>query len=114
MVGRFIADISDPRCHIYRGAKLRGKYAAEVGYRGYGPTYHTIYGISYGECTTDEPFCMRWLNILEKMPFFTRRLIWHITNLVTIHNFPWLHNYHTIYIKLTFISDIIKDGCHML
>ena len=42
LVGRSIADISDLRRHIYRGAKRHGKYATEVGYRGYGPPYHTI------------------------------------------------------------------------
>ena len=31
-VGRSIADIYDPRRHIYQGAKRRGKYAAEVVY----------------------------------------------------------------------------------
>ena len=35
------ANISDPR-HIYRGPKRQGQYAAEVRYRGYGLTYHTI------------------------------------------------------------------------
>ena len=34
MVGRSIANISDPRHHIYRGTKCRGKYAVEVGYIG--------------------------------------------------------------------------------
>ena len=38
-------------------------------YRGYGPTYHTIYDISYGECAIDEPFCVRQLNIFEAMSF---------------------------------------------
>ena len=55
-VGRSIADIYDPRRHIYGGAKCGGKYAAEVIYRGYGPTYRIIYTIYYGECATDEPF----------------------------------------------------------
>ena len=44
-VGRSIANISDPRRHVYRGAKSRGKYATEVGYRGYRPTYRAIYTI---------------------------------------------------------------------
>ena len=56
MVGRSIADIYDLRRHIYRGAKRRDKYAAEVVYRGYGPTYRIIYTIYHGECATDEPF----------------------------------------------------------
>ena len=98
MVGRSIADISDPRHHIYWGTKRRGTYAAKAGYRGYGPTYHTIYDILYGECATDDPFCVRQPNIFEKTPFFTQRLICHIPNLTTIHNFLWLHNHHTIYI----------------
>ena len=38
-VGRSIGDIYDPR---YQGVKRRGKYAAEVIYRGYGPTYRPI------------------------------------------------------------------------
>ena len=68
MVGRSIADISDPRHHIYQGAKRLGKYA-KVKYRGYGPTYHTIYDISYGECITDEPFCVRWLKFFKHLHF---------------------------------------------
>ena len=55
-VGRSIADISDPRRHIYQVAKRQGKYAAKVGYTGYRPTYGAIYTIEYGECATDEPF----------------------------------------------------------
>ena len=43
MVGRSIADIYDPRRHIYRGAKRQDIYAAEVGYRGYRPTYRIMY-----------------------------------------------------------------------
>ena len=100
MVGRSIANIAiqpEAPC-IYGGAKCRGKYATKVRYRGYGLTYHTIiYDISYGECATDEPFCVRLLNILEIMPFFTWRLVCHIPNLVTICNFQWLHNHHSIY-----------------
>ena len=57
---------------MYQGAKHRGKDAAEVGYRGYGPTYHTIYDISYGECATDEPFCMRRPNSLKRRHFTLR------------------------------------------
>ena len=49
-----------------RATKRRGKYAAEVGYRGYVPTYRTICNISYGECATDEPFCVRRPHIFEK------------------------------------------------
>ena len=41
---------------------------------------------------------MRQLNIFETVPFFTWRLIWHITNLITIHNFLWLCNHHMIYL----------------
>ena len=55
-----------------------------------------LYMICFGECATDKPFCVRWPNIFEKMPCFTRRLICHILNLVAICNFLWLHNYHTI------------------
>ena len=57
--------------------------------------------ISYGECATDEPFCVRGPNIFKMMPFFTRRLICHIMNLVAIRNFLWLCNRHTIYISKT-------------
>ena len=96
MVGRSIADVSDSRCHIHWGTKRRGNYAVEVGYRGYGLTYHTIYDISYCECATDEPFCVRCPNVFKMTPFFTRWLIGHITNFVAICNFLWLHNHHTI------------------
>ena len=52
----------------------QGEYAAEVEYRGYGPTYHTILcDISYAECATDKPFCIRQPNIFEKTLFFTWR-----------------------------------------
>ena len=37
-VGRSIANIYDPRRHIYQGAKRQGKYATAVVYRGYGLT----------------------------------------------------------------------------
>ena len=46
--------------------------------KGYGPTYHTIYDISYGEFATDKPFCVRRPNIFETTPFFTQRLICHV------------------------------------
>ena len=58
--------------------------------------YYNMIRISYGECATDEPFCVRWTSICQTTPFFTRRLICHITNLVAICNFLWLHNHHTI------------------
>ena len=48
----------------------RGKYAAEVGYRGNRPTYHTIYVISYGECATDEP-------LREMAEYFRNDAIFH-------------------------------------
>ena len=41
-VGRSIANIYDPRRHIYRGAKLQGKYNGEVIYQGYRLTYRII------------------------------------------------------------------------
>lgn len=41
MVGRSIADIYNPRWHIYQGAKLQGKYG-EVIYKGSRPTYCII------------------------------------------------------------------------
>ena len=46
----------------------------KVGYRGYGLTYTILcIVISYGECATDGPFCMRRPNIFKTTPFFTRR-----------------------------------------
>ena len=50
----------------------------EVSYRGYGPTYYTIYNIQYGECATDEPLCVRQPNISTTTPFFTQRFLSHI------------------------------------
>ena len=48
--------------------------APKVGYRGYGLTYTILYFvILYGECATDESFCMRRPNIFKTTPFFTRR-----------------------------------------
>ena len=106
MLGRSIANISDliqqqypTQGAIFTEARCRGKYAAEVGYRGYGPTYHTIYDLSYGECATNF-FCMRRLNIFETTPFFTQRLVCHIPNLVAICNFLWLGNHCMIFSKL--------------
>ena len=40
---------------------------------------------------------MRRPNIFETTPFFTRRLICHVPNLVTIRIFLWLHNYHAMF-----------------
>ena len=37
-----IADLSDLRHRIYRGAKCQYNYAAKVRYRGYGPTNTSI------------------------------------------------------------------------
>ena len=51
MVGRSTADISNPRSHIYQGAKRRVKYSAEI-------RYDTIYDASYGECATDKPLAL--------------------------------------------------------
>ena len=56
-----------------------------------------IYDLLYGDCTTDKPFCVRWPNTFKTPPVFSRRLICHITNLIAIHNFLWLHSHHTIY-----------------
>ena len=44
-VGRSIANIYNPRRHIYQGTKLQGKYTAEVIYRGYKSTYCITYNI---------------------------------------------------------------------
>ena len=47
-------------CMLLKGGKMEGnpatliKFAAEFGYRGYGPIYLTM--LIYSECTTDEPF----------------------------------------------------------
>ena len=67
MVGRSATDISDLRRYIYQSAKHRGKYAAEVEYRGL--PYHTVYVISYGECATDKPFCVRQPSSLKSAIF---------------------------------------------
>ena len=40
---------------------------------------------------------MQWLNISKTTPFFTQRSITHIWDLLTMHNFLWLHNHQTIY-----------------
>ena len=72
MVRRSVTDISDSRRHIYQSAKHQGKYAAEVGYRGYGPPYHTMYVISYGECATDKPFCVRQPSSLKSAIFHSK------------------------------------------
>ena len=62
-VGRSIAAISDLRRHIYWGANHRGKYAAEVRYRGYRPTYRNIVQLVRNRRT----FCLKALPKL--MPF---------------------------------------------
>ena len=83
---------------LQRFAPRSVNMAPRVGYRGYGSTYQTINYMTYhnyGECATDEPFCVRRPNIFKKTPFFTR-LICHITSLVIIRNFLWLHNHQTI------------------
>ena len=59
MVGRSIVDIYEPRRHIYGGVKRRGKYAAEVVCRGYGPTYRII-------CTIYTMVSAQQTNLLPK------------------------------------------------
>ena len=61
MVGRSIADIYPTRGAIFTEAQSMPL----IGYRSYGPPYHSIYDILYGECATDERFCVRRQNILK-------------------------------------------------
>ena len=72
-VGSSIADIFNPRRHIYQGAKHRDKYAAKAIYRGYGPTYRIIYTIYYGECATDEPLPK---NASRNDDIFAQKVYW--------------------------------------
>ena len=64
-VGRSIADISDPRRHIYWDAKHRGKYAAEVWYRGYRPTYCAIAKFTDEQYTTINQLTVSRCNMQE-------------------------------------------------
>ena len=98
MLGRSISDIYDPRRHIYRGAKHRGKYAAEVVYRGYGPTYCIIYTIYYGECATDEPFAWK---CFAKWHHFCPKSISDICDHFAILKFLWLLNHHGTYVYIS-------------
>ena len=69
VVGRFISNICVPRPHIYRGANRRGKYTAEVVYRGRGLTYRTrtyIYYIVWW-LRNRQTFCLKKLP--KTMPF---------------------------------------------
>ena len=77
-------------------------------HKGYGPTYHTIYDVSYGEFATDKPFCVRRSNIFETTPFFTRRLICHVPNLVTIRMFLCLHNHHAMFYFTTLMKNLAQ------
>ena len=49
MVGRSIADIYEPRQHIYQSAKHQDKYTIEVIYTHYRLTYHFIYEVYAGD-----------------------------------------------------------------
>ena len=107
MVQRSIPDIYDPRRHIYRGAKRRGKYVAKVVYRGYGPTYRIIYTIYYGECATDKPFAWK---CFAKWCHFCPKSIPDICDPLTILKLLWLHNHHGIYIYTMQTSCRCKYG----
>ena len=50
-VGRSIGDIYDRSAIFTEARSAEVNMSAEVVYRGYGPTYRTIYNILYGECT---------------------------------------------------------------
>ena len=68
MVGRSIADISD------RGGSAKVNMPPRSDTKAMDrPT--VLCDISYGECATDEPFCMRRQNIIKTTPFFSRRSI---------------------------------------
>ena len=83
-VGRSIANILDRGTIFTEAQSAEGNMPSiKVRYRGYGPTYRTICDILYGECATDEPFCVRRLNIFEKKPFskkshFSLRGLFHL------------------------------------
>ena len=55
-VRRSIADICDRGVIFTEALSAKVNMFAEVGYRGYGPTYHAIFSILYGERATGEPF----------------------------------------------------------
>ena len=75
----------------------RGKYTAEVGYRGYGPTYRTINVILYGECATGKPFLREMAEKFQIYTIFHSEVVMtYITNHVAIRNFLWLCNHHMI------------------
>ena len=67
-----------------------------VVYRGYGPTYHIIYTIYYGECATDEPFPK---NASRNDAIFAQKV--HISDICdhfAILKFLWLRNHHGLYV----------------
>ena len=56
MVGRSIADVHDRGIIFTEARRAKVNMLAEVGYRGYGPTYSATYKIYYDEYATGEPF----------------------------------------------------------
>ena len=104
MVERSIANISD------LGTIFTEAQSTEVRYRGYGPTYRTIYNVSPGECATDEPFHVRQQSISKTTPFSLGGLLLHIWDLLTICNFLWSCNHRTIYIYIASHSGSLYEG----
>ena len=77
---------------------LTGKYAAEVVYRGYGPTYRFLYTIYYGECAADKQiFCLK--NASRNEAIFAQKVyrIYAATSQY-LSSYIWLCNHHGIYI----------------
>ena len=61
MVGRSIADISNPRHHIYRGAKRRGKYSTEVEVYSQSTLVYVLkIQTAYMHCSLALPRCTIW------------------------------------------------------
>ena len=101
VVRRSIAAISDPRRHIYRGAKCQGEYTAEVGYRGYRPTYRITY------CSTVSAQQMNLLpeTLLKTTPF-SQKSISHISDHLAMPQFLWLCNHCAIYNTYTCVLSL--------
>ena len=95
-VGRSIANVYDWGVIFTEVWSAEVNMPAEVGYRGYGPTYRATYNILYGECATGEPF---WLWRLTKLSYRCHFLLKSISLLwdsAIMLNSLWLRNHHTI------------------
>ena len=70
MVGRSIADISNPKHHIYQGAKRQGKYSTEVEMCSQSNLVYVLkIQTAYMHCSLALPRCTIWTLLFTGLKF---------------------------------------------